>query len=124
MSSTVSSRLLKILLVVFLILAGIGVYVFLHMGEESTDDAQIEGRIVTLSPKVSGYVTVLNINDNQKVKAGDVLLQIDPTDYEIRRDHAAAALAAAKAAAEASQSNFETTNVSAPSNVDAATAQW
>jgi membrane fusion protein (multidrug efflux system) len=123
MSAKVSSRLLKILLVVLLVGIGVGVYFYLHKNEESTDDAQFDGRIVVLAPKVSGYVKALNINDNQHVKAGDVLLEIDPTDYEIRRDRAAAALAAATAAASASVNNLETTNISAPSNLDAATAQ-
>ena len=102
---------------------GVGIYVFLHWGEESTDDAAINGRAVTLAPKVAGYVKQLNIDDNQMVKAGDVLLEIDPTDYSARRDQAAASLAAAQAAASASDFNFETTNVQAPSNVDAAQAQ-
>jgi membrane fusion protein (multidrug efflux system) len=74
-----------------------GVYVFIHRNEESTDDAAIEGRSVAISPKVAGYVKELHINDNQLVKAGDILLQIDPADYIIRRDRAKAALDAAKA---------------------------
>jgi len=100
-----------------------GIYLFIHRGEEYTDDAVIDGRVVTLSPKVSGYVKALNIDDNQIVKAGDVLLEIDPTDYNIRRDHAKAALEAAEAAASSSVSHVKTTNVSAPSNLDAAQAQ-
>jgi membrane fusion protein, multidrug efflux system len=111
------------ILAVLLIILGAGAYIFLHLGEESTDDAAIDGRLVTLSPKVSGYVKTLNIDDNQRVKAGDVLLEIDPTDYIIRRDKAQAVLSAATAAAEASQSNSETTDISAPSNLAAAQAQ-
>jgi membrane fusion protein (multidrug efflux system) len=119
------SRKNQLILILFILIAilGTGIYVFLHRGEESTDDAVIDGRVVTLSPKVSGYVKVLNIDDNQLVKAGDVLLEIDPADYIIRRDHAQAALEAAIAAASASQSNRETTDISAPSNLDAAQAQ-
>ena len=119
------SRRSKVILFLVILLLAIGSagYIFLHRGEEDTDDAAIDGRTMTISPKVAGYVKTLNINDNQVVKAGDVLLEIDQTDYINKRDHAAAALAAAKAAASASRSDAETTNVSAPSNLDAAKAQ-
>jgi membrane fusion protein (multidrug efflux system) len=98
-------------------------YLYLHRGEESTDDATLIGRSVSISTKVSGYVKVLNINDNQLVKAGDVLLEIDPSDYIFHRDRAQASYDAALAAVTASRHNVETTNISAPSNRDAALAQ-
>lgn len=98
-------------------------YMLWTMGEESTDDATIEAHVVTLSPKVSGYVKEVDALDNQPVKAGDVLLEIDPSDYIIRRDHARASLEAAKAAYESSNHTFETTEISAPSGLDAARAQ-
>jgi len=98
-------------------------YVYAHRFEESTDDAAISAHTVTLSPKIAGYVKSLNVNDNQQVKAGDVVLEIDPADYITRRDHAQAALEAAKAAASAAQNNAETTSISAPSNLEAAQAQ-
>jgi membrane fusion protein (multidrug efflux system) len=115
----------KILLVfvVFASLFGAGAYLYFHRHEQSTDDAAIAGRTVMMSPKVSGYVIELNVSDNQLVKQGDILLEIDPSDYLIKRDRAAAMLEAATAAAEAGASSAETTNVSAPSNLDAATAQ-
>ena len=115
----------KITLITTVVIAGIAIsaYFWLERGQVSTDDATLTSHTVTLSPKVSGYVKVLTINDNQRVKAGDVLLEIDPSDYIIRRDKARAAYEAAKAAASASHSNMETTNISAPSNRDAAQAQ-
>jgi multidrug efflux pump subunit AcrA (membrane-fusion protein) len=48
---------------------------------ESTDDAYTEGNAVAFAPKVSGYITQLNIDDNTIVRAGDLLLNIDPRDY-------------------------------------------
>jgi len=116
------SKVIIVLVVVLALLAG-AFYIYAHRNEESTDDASIDGTNITLSPKVSGYVKTLNISDNQQVKAGDVLLEIDPADYITRRDHAQAALDAAKAAAQAAQSSAETTDISAPSNLDAAQAQ-
>lgn len=114
------------LLLIFLALASVfvsGAYLFIHHWEESTDDAALNGHTVTISPKVAGYVKVLNISDNQSVKAGDILLEIESTDYIIHRDKAQAVYDAARAAASASHSNMETTNISAPSNRDAAQAQ-
>ena len=116
-------KLWPVLLLVLVVLTGVGVYLYLHHGEESTDDAAIDGRVVTISPKVPGYVIALNIDDNQLVKEGDVLLEIDPKDYAIRVEKAKAALQAATAAASASVQSFETTSISAPSNLDAARAE-
>ena len=73
---------------------------------------------------MGGYVTKLNINYKaQSEKAGEGLLEIDDSDYVIRRDKAKATFEAARAAALASQNNMESTNISAPSNRDAALAQ-
>jgi len=119
----IPSKFMKLITILLVVIAGAGGYYYLHRGEVSTDNAAIEGRTVVLSPKVQGYVKTLNIKDNQMVKAGDVLMEIDPTDYIIRRDRAKAALLAAEAAANASHNNLETTTVSASSNIDASAAQ-
>ncbi|MDF2572694.1 MAG: secretion protein HlyD family protein [Sporomusa sp.] len=118
-----NAKIIKLFIVLLLILGGIGTYYYLQRGEISTDNAAIDGRTVVLSPKVQGYVKRLHIQDNQLVKAGEVLLEIDPTDYITRRDRAKATLAAAQAAANASHGNLETTKVSAPSSIDGAQAQ-
>lgn len=99
-----------------------GFYVYAHRFDVSTDDAAISGRTVTISPKVSGYVKTLNVTDNQQVKAGDILLEIDPADYLTRRDRAKAFLEAAVAAAQAAQNSAESAGVTAPSNLEAAQA--
>src|SRR5215813_10540435 len=77
-----------------LILGGAtGVRYWLHSRlYESTDDAFIEGHATQVSPKVSGYVQRIYITDNQQVKAGDLLLEIDPRDYEVRLAQARAVL--------------------------------
>ena len=63
---------------------------------ESTDDAFIDGHAIPISPKVAGHVTQLPVTDNQRVNPGDVLLQIDPRDYELHLEVARANLAAAR----------------------------
>src|SRR5205085_4965674 len=64
---------------------------------ESTDDAFIDGRVVQVSPKVSGYVVKLYVKENQEVKEGELIAELDGRDFEARLDAARAALAAGAA---------------------------
>jgi membrane fusion protein (multidrug efflux system) len=64
----------------------------------STDDAYIEGDITNIAPKVTGYVTKVNVVANQRVKAGDVLVTLDNGDYRIAADQADAQIATQKLA--------------------------
>lgn len=66
---------------------------------ESTDDAFINTNIVPISPKVSGQVIALHVNDNQAVREGDLLVEIDPRTYRALRDEQRAKVAAAEAEA-------------------------
>src|SRR5262249_13540793 len=68
--------------VVILLVAGIFVYRYVT-SYESTDDAQVDGHVNSISARVSGHVTKLNVEDNQYVQAGTVLLEIDPADYQV-----------------------------------------
>ena len=80
---------------------------------EDTDDAQIDGYISSVSARVSGTVTAVNVDDNQKVGPGQPLVELDPTDLRVARDQAKAALAQAQAQLRAEQSGAsvtETTN--------------
>ena len=63
---------------------------------ESTDDAFIEAHVTPVAPQVAGRVAQLLVQDNQEVKAGDVLLQIDPSDYQTALDQERAQLAASQ----------------------------
>jgi membrane fusion protein (multidrug efflux system) len=69
-------------------------------GRQKTNDAYVEGRIVRISPRVSGPVIALHVDDNDFVKAGDVLLEIDPADYQAKVDQATAAVSAAQSSVE------------------------
>jgi membrane fusion protein (multidrug efflux system) len=94
-----SSPWIKIIaVVVILLLVAGGVYYYLATkDQEDTDDAYTDGRSITISPKISGYAVALLVNDNQRVKAGDVLAKIDDRDYIVARDNARAALEVAEA---------------------------
>ena len=63
---------------------------------ESTDDAFIESHVTPIAPQVSGRVEKLSVKDNQFVNAGDVLVQIDPSDYQAKLDQESANLLSAK----------------------------
>ncbi|HEY2893194.1 MAG TPA: HlyD family secretion protein, partial [Pirellulales bacterium] len=95
---------------------------------EDTDDAQIDGYISSLAPRVSGTVTAVRVDDNQTVSPNQVLVELDPTDLRVARDQAKAALAQADAQLRAEQSNAsvtETTNATlvATSSSDVASGQ-
>lgn len=81
-----------------LILLLLGVYAaVMSTHYQSTDDAFVEGRIISVAPRVSGPVVNLLVDDNQPVKKGDLLLEIDPSDYKVKLDQAQAKLAEARA---------------------------
>ena len=67
------------------------------MAYVATDDAYIDGRIHAVAPKVAGTVQKVFVTDNQAVKKGDLLVEIDPADYEVKVKEAEASLAAEEA---------------------------
>src|SRR5579864_2871885 len=108
--------------VVLVLLIG-GFLVWLHYSRiESTDDAQIEGDIVPISARVGGTVRSVNVEDNQLVKAGDILVEIDPIDYQVALRRAQADLADAGASAKAAWSNVPITTTNTASQVENARA--
>ncbi len=115
-----SKRKLIFVIIIGVVLVGLGLHYIMTKGKEFTDDAAIESHISPIAPKIKGYVTKLYVNDNQLVKKGDVLLEIDPTDYQIALDRANAGLAYAQSKLEGDLSNFATTKISAPSGLSAA----
>ena len=74
-----------------------GGWAYAHSGETSTDNAYVRGDVTSLAPKVLGYVTTVEVQDNQTVQAGDVLFRIDDRDYRARLAQAAANVEAAQA---------------------------
>src|SRR5277367_1953998 len=87
---------------------------------ESTDDARVDGHIMPLSARISGYVLKVPVMEGQLVQAGDVLVTIDSQDYEISVNQAQAALADALANAASSRYNVPITSVTTHSNLESA----
>jgi membrane fusion protein (multidrug efflux system) len=89
---------------------------------EDTDDAQVNGHLIQVSSRISGHVLKVEVQENQLVKAGDPIAELDPRDYEVAVENAEAALASAKANAAAARVNVPITTVNTNSNLTAADA--
>jgi membrane fusion protein (multidrug efflux system) len=89
---------------------------------ESTDDAQVDGHLMPLSARITGYIIKVNVDDNQYVQAGAVLAEIDPKDYQVAVDNARADLAVAEATAQSLNINVPVTSVSTSSQTTASEA--
>jgi len=88
----------------------------------TTDDAQVAGHVNPIAARVGGAIKAVHVVDNQAVKANDVLVEIDPRDYELAVARAEADLASADAAAKAAQSDIPVTSAAATSGQDIAQA--
>jgi membrane fusion protein, multidrug efflux system len=100
------------------IIFGLRYYLYAR-SHESTDDAFIDGDIVQISPKVQGHVLRIHVSDNQQVKKGDLLVEIDPADFQARLDQARAGLQEAESRQNAANQNVALTEA----NTRAATQQ-
>lgn len=74
-----------ILFPIIIVIGGVAIYLYLQYSAThiSTDDAFVDGRMHVIAPKVAGTVKVIHIQDNQLVKRSDLILEIDPVDYEV-----------------------------------------
>jgi membrane fusion protein, multidrug efflux system len=91
---------LYVLLAVIVLAAGL-FWVFTEDVNPGTDDAQVDGHSIVIAPRVPGYVQKMLIDDNTHVKQGDLMIQLDPADYQAKVDEARAALEVAEARAAA-----------------------
>jgi membrane fusion protein (multidrug efflux system) len=89
----------------------------------STDDAQVDGHIVPIASKIYGTIADVEIQDNEPVKAGQVLVRIDPRDYQARADQSKAALELAEAQARAAGVGVPLTRETTQSGSSGADAQ-
>jgi membrane fusion protein (multidrug efflux system) len=89
---------------------------------EGTDDAQVSGHVSPVATRVGGTVVAIKVADNQAVKAGDVLVELDPRDYQLAVARAEADLAAAEAASRAARSDVPITTSTAKSGLQVAEA--
>ena len=101
---------------IVLIVAGLILWRYLG-SYESTDDAQVDAHLYPVSSRISGYVTKVDVGDNQYVQKGAVLVEVDPRDYEVAVEQAKAALASAEATAQSLNINVPITTISTSSQL-------
>jgi len=109
-------NLIVIAAVVVLVIGGLLLWRYLG-SYESTDDAQADVHLYPVSARISGYVIRVNVNDNQWVNKGDVLVEIDPTDYQVALAQAQANLANAEATARSLNITVPITSVNTASQL-------
>ena len=89
---------------------------------EDTDDASVDGHLVQISSRINGHVSKVNVEQNQYVDAGTLLVEIDPSDYQTAVNQAQANLEAAIANYESARVNVPVININAGSNLNNANA--
>ena len=114
-------RAIVLVVVAVLTLVAVGLW-WRSTFSEDTDDAQINGHLIQISSRVAGQVAKVYVDENQVVKAGDVIAELDPSDYKIAVENAEAALASAQAAAAAANVNVPITSVNTGSQLSSADA--
>ena len=90
-----------------IILCGVGYFVHDALMYQSTDDAYVETTTVQVSPKVSGHITKVYVDDNQHIEAGMVVAEIDDTDYKVALQKAEAAYEKVLLDQKNAQANFK-----------------
>ena len=107
-----------VILVVAVVVLVLGLFLWRYFSSyESTDDAQADVHLYPVSARISGYVVKVNVNDNQWVHKGDVLVEIDPTDYQVALAQAQANLASAEATARSLNITVPITSVNTSSQL-------
>jgi membrane fusion protein (multidrug efflux system) len=122
-SRTASPGFRVAVFIVVVVLLVVGFFVFRYVTSyESTDDAEVDGHINSISTRISGHVVKLNVLDNQYVQAGTVLVEIDPADYQVAYERAKADFDSARAAAAEAGVDVPITDVSTSTQVSATEA--
>ena len=121
---TRSRRRAYILILLVVLLVGVGgVFFWRYLSSyESTDDAQVDVHLYPVSARISGYVIRVNVDDNQFVQKGTVLVEIDPRDFAVAVAQAQANLSSAEATARSLNINIPITSVNTASQLQATTS--
>lgn len=115
-------RFVLLALIVVAAIVAIPVYAYYSV-RESTDDAQVDGHVIFISPRISGTVLDVVVNDNQPVRAGQELVRLDPADYQVSLQQAQAQLSSSQASTTESQQNIPITTVNTTSSVSTSATQ-
>ena len=117
------SRRRGIIVVVLVVLVAVAVGFWWHSTfSEDTDDAQVNGHLIQVSSRIAGQVIKVDVEENQVVKAGDTIAELDPKDFDVAVENAQANLANAQAMAAAANVNVPLTSINTGSNLKSAGA--
>ena len=114
-------RGILVVLIVAAVLIALGVW-WHSTYYQDTDDAQVNGHLIQISARVAGHVTKVHVQENEAVKAGAPIAELDPRDFQVAVENAQAALASAKANAAAANVSVPIANVNTGSNLSSARA--
>ncbi len=114
-------RGILVVLIVAAVLIALGVW-WHSTYYEDTDDAQVAGHLIQISARVAGHVTKVYVQENQAVKAGAPIAELDPRDFQVAVENAQAALASARANAAAANVSVPIATVNTGSNLSSARA--
>jgi membrane fusion protein (multidrug efflux system) len=112
-----SGRKFIVIAVIILLVIGAGIFYWRSTFSEDTDDAQVDGDLYQVSSRVTGQVVKVYVEDNQEVKIGDPIAEIDPRDYQVALEQAEADLASKQAAAIQANVNVPITSVNVNTSV-------
>ena len=117
------SRLKKVVPLLAVVIAVGALLWWLHSRQyEDTDDAQVDGHISQIGSRVSGYISKVYVDDNQEVQPGQLLVEIDPRDYEVALARAEADYADSAATAAAANLNVPIANIATQTQLESANA--
>ena len=112
-----SNRRFIVIGVVLLLVLGAIFFYWRSTFTEDTDDAQVDGNLYQVSSRIAGHVVKVYVDDNQQVQQGQLLVEIDPTDYQVALQQAEADLASATAQAVQATTNVPITRTSVGTSV-------
>jgi membrane fusion protein, multidrug efflux system len=108
--------------VVLLIAAAAAFYYYRSTFSEDTDDAQVDGNLYQVSSRITGHVIKVYVDDNQTVQKGQLLVEVDPADYQVALEQAQANLASAQAQYVEATVNVPITNISVKTNISSSSS--
>ena len=109
-----------IIVVIAMLIVGAVAFWWHSTFTEDTDDAQINGHLIQVSSRIAGQVQKVYVDENQLVKKGDLIAELDPRDYQVAVENAKAVLASAKANAAAANVAVPLTTINTGSNLTSA----
>ncbi len=112
--------LVGVLLALVLLVVG---WFLLSRGTEETDDAQVDGHLIPISSRIDGTIKTVKVDDNQIVRAGDTLVELDPRDYKVALDQAKAQYDQANAQVSAASPNLPMTRIANEADLTSGTAE-